>query len=312
MGNHNEIQFSDGAGASRIAERGEVISQRVAEQFNGAQFAAAHDFSSAQRTVDEIFGTPTVVGTDGTKYLQGHISNVPEISPGISNIEDLKASGLGIARGAGHFVESTAKFLAQPGAVDKSLLAIGPALDMAVDYYSRTPFTEVRKDARTGLAAFADLIVEKFGHPMQPAQRGENDGFAMAMAMPFGKKLPGEKLEELATEGTEIAADYAQVQKLTMEELELENFQVFEARKFMKDGKMTVDIDYIIQPDGLPRPNMFKLFNQIERMANAEGASELTVRATELNPRLFRILRERFGFQLDPNGISESITKRVK
>lgn len=309
MGYHNE--FSDAA-TPHIADRGEIISQRVAEQFNGAQFAAARDFSSAQRTVDEIFGTPTVVGTDGTRYLQGHISNVPEISPGISNIEDLKASGLGIARGVGKFVESTAQFLAQPGAVDKSLLAIGPALDKAVDYYSRTPFSEVREDAKTGLAAFADLIVEKFGRPMKPAERGENDGFAMAMGMPFGKKLPGEKLEQLAAEGTEAAADYARVQKLTMEELGLENFQVFEARKFMKDGKMTVDIDYIIQPDGMPRPNMFKLFNQIERMARAEGASDLTVRATELNPRLFRILRERFGFEPDPNGISESITKHLK
>jgi hypothetical protein len=160
------------------------------------------------------------------------------------------------------------------------------------------------------------------GGQLQPAHAtagsvGDNY-FAMSKADNMGKSVPKrdvptdqpekppEKTGDRISEEPLCPADYG-FKRLTKEELGLENVQTFEARKSMKDGLLTVDLDYIYQPKDMPSPNMSRLVNRLKQLAKDEGASDLRVRGVEWNERLFDVMRRRHNSHLESDGITESV-----
>jgi hypothetical protein len=160
---------------------------------------------TAQQSVDELFGCPAIVGADGKTYLQGHVSNVPEVSQGVQNLDDVKALGTGIGHGLQRVAQETLNYLATPGAVDNTLLQIGPALDNAVNYYANTPADQVAGDAQEALGYAGHALEETLGHPLKPEQRGEYAAAAMPIFFVPGR---GGKMIEF-TEGSGIEVSTA-------------------------------------------------------------------------------------------------------
>lgn len=319
-------EFYKGDGSHGFDRKDAYQSSLAAQQWSDLGLANERGtgLATAQDAVDRLFGAPMIVGDDGKKYIQGYISNVPEVSQGVRDFDDVRAMGAGIGRGLGKVAESTLQYLARAGAVEKSLLEIGPALDTAVGYYAGTPLPMVGADLRTACGAIAQGVEFSIGLPMTPAQRGEFDGVAMAAFFPLVGKKPlnaqelealggAKKLEqmtaaELEAVGVRKVEDYA-LRRLTKEEVGVENLQVFEARKAMKDGVMTVDIDYIYQPKELPgRPNLIKMFNNIQKVARNEGAVKLHIRGVQANDELFDLLRRRYNMKLEADGLNEGFT----
>lgn len=136
----------------------------------------SHYQSQTQDFVDKTFGVPTIESADGIVYLQGQISNVPEISEGITSIDDLRDLGAGIATGLQSAVQESLQYLSTPNAVHDSLLNIGPALDNAVNYYATTSAQQLGSDANQMLAAVSDSVEGSIGVPLRPGQRGERAG----------------------------------------------------------------------------------------------------------------------------------------
>ena len=145
---------------------------------------------TAQRTVDHLFGVPAMAGNDGVVYIQGHISNVPEVSKGIQNLDELKALGTGLATGLQRFAQETLNYMSKPNAVTDSLLQIGPALDNAVNYYANTPADQVGRDAKTAIGCAAEALESTLGYPLKPEQRGEQAGTLMPVFFLEGMKKP--------------------------------------------------------------------------------------------------------------------------
>lgn len=154
---------------------------------------------TAEHTLSELFGAPTIVGIDGKTYLQGHVANDIQVSKGVQNLDDLRALGTGIGQGLLHVVQETVNYLATPEAVDKTLLQMGPALDNAVNYYANTPFDEILQDAQQALGCAGQVLEDTLGHPLTPEQRGEHAGIAMTAFLPIGanRALNEKELEAL-------------------------------------------------------------------------------------------------------------------
>lgn len=183
---------------------------------------------------DHIFGAPSIIGTDGKTYIQGHVSNVPEVPTGLQNWDSFRQLGHGI-------VDDTLNYLSKPDAVNKSIIEIGPMLDVSVDYYS----AKIRNADGAGFASdvqdFAGAIAhglaesaEKLSYPQDQRTVGKN----VAAAMPFficGKTL-------ISSE----SADAMKLSSMGEQELAAQNIKRIDLPKFRfeKDSfslKGTVD-----------------------------------------------------------------------
>jgi hypothetical protein len=129
----------------------------------------------------------------------GHISNVPEVTRGVQSFDDVKELTISIG---GAFVDMAKEglhtFSASPYAVRDSMIAIGPALDSAVNYYSNTGLKQIAADINTTSGAIVDALVDKLGRPITPNEQGK---YIASTTMYF---LPGE--EVVAAERTEADA----------------------------------------------------------------------------------------------------------
>ncbi|HEY9867997.1 MAG TPA: hypothetical protein V6D08_02215, partial [Candidatus Obscuribacterales bacterium] len=174
---------------------------------------------TAQQSVDELFGNvdifeqparqaseplPPISDTlsqapyDSPVKLNVQITNVAEVPEPVQSLDDVKALGSGIGQGLQHVGQETLNYLATPGAVEQSLLQIGPALDNAVNYYADTPAEQVLQDAQESLGFIGQAVEHALGHPLTPEQRGEYAAAAMPMFMIPGR---GGKMIEF-TEGS--------------------------------------------------------------------------------------------------------------
>jgi hypothetical protein len=142
-----------------------------------------------------------VVTIKGTTYLVGHVSNVPEIIRGVQTFDDIKELTVSIG---GAFVdmgkEALQSFSASPYAVRDSMLAIGPALDCAVNYYSNTGLKQIAADIDTASGAIVDALVDKLGRPITPNEQGK---YIASTAMYF---MPGPGEGMVAAEKGEVEA----------------------------------------------------------------------------------------------------------
>jgi hypothetical protein len=158
-------------------------------------------------------GAPTTV-ENGTRYYQGYISNVPEVTKGIQSVEDAKELGTGIGQGLLNAAQDTLNYLSQPKSVENSLLQVGPALDNAVNYYANTPADNVGKDFQQFAGTAAQVLDNTLGHPMIPKDTGKDSGELMAMFIPVGAKKP------LTPKELEALGGAQKLEQLTEKELE--------------------------------------------------------------------------------------------
>lgn len=104
--------------------------------------------------IDQGILTDLKLDCDSAEYsksrtcLKGQISNVPEVSQGIRNLDDAKALAEGVRAGLCIFGTQALDFLSTPYAVNKSIMSLGPVLDTAVNYYVSTPIDQVAHDAQ--------------------------------------------------------------------------------------------------------------------------------------------------------------------
>ncbi len=204
--------------------------------------------TSTDPVIDHIFGAPTIIGTDGKTYLQGHVSNVPEVTTGVQNWDSLRQLGHGM-------VDDTLNYLSQPEAVNKSILEIGPMLDLSVDYYSEkirnadgTGFASDVQDFAGALAHGLAESAEKMSYPQDQRTVGKD----VAAAMPFficGKTLiSGENAEAL------------KLSSLSEQELRAQNIKRLDLPKFRFESdsfslKGTVDGEPLALTRILPETN---------------------------------------------------------
>lgn len=146
-----------------------------------------------------ISENPRVVGSDGVARYAGHISNVPEISKGISSTQDLEDLRKGVLQGIGNSVLGTLDSLSQPKAVENALLGIGPALDASVDYYNKTSAEQVIKDATQFAGAGLQALENNLGHPLTQNEIGTPTGEAATFFIPIGasKVLKAQEIDAL-------------------------------------------------------------------------------------------------------------------
>ena len=203
FGPYNEA-LKDCAPGDRQIIKG-MVADKLAGKFDPPQPQEAGMMTIRAQDEPEqssVVGVPTITGADGTVYMQGHVSNVPEVSHGVQNLDDLKALGGGVAKGLQHIGQEGLKYMSQKDAVNDSLLQIGPALDNAVNYYGNTPAEQVGRDARVAIDYAGQALEHNLGHPLKPEQRGEYAAAAMPMFMIPGR---GGRMIELSEQsGIEV------------------------------------------------------------------------------------------------------------
>lgn len=129
---------------------------------------------SGQEKQVTAYGVPAIE-RKGVTYLVGETSNVPRVTQGVQNLNDLSALGGAIANTAVQGIEATTSTWSKsPYVVNESLLSIGPALDTAVNYYGSTNFDQVGRDAQSALGALSESIDDKFGRPITVKEQGQH------------------------------------------------------------------------------------------------------------------------------------------
>ncbi len=133
-------------------------------------------------------------------YLKGHISNVPEVSQGIQNIDDAETLGTGVAAGLRFFATQTLTYLATPYAVRDTILQLGPILDTSVNYYANTSVDHVSHDAQSAAVSIGDAVNQTLSYPLKPEQRGAMAGVLMPLFVSDGITVPtAQKVEQVSS-----------------------------------------------------------------------------------------------------------------
>jgi hypothetical protein len=154
--------------------------------------------AEAHKTVGKILGCPTIVGKDGTIYLQGHISNDPEGTFNVPSASDMEKIGVGFARGVGHSTQATLEFLAQPDAVNNAAASFAQEAKDDINYYTARP-DRLAPDVEAASCNAGQVLVDSLGHPLPPDRIGELAGSLMMTFTPIGgiKALGFKELEAL-------------------------------------------------------------------------------------------------------------------
>jgi hypothetical protein len=193
-------KFNEMNDRSPTRDTGTLDQDKILEQWRTpSQTKQNAGSEAAQRKVDEVFGCPTVVGKDGTVYLKGHISNVPEVSKGLQSIDDVKAFGIGVGHGLKKMGQETLEYLRRKDAVNDTLKSVGDAVGNSLNYAARTPVEQKVRDAKTGIHRLREFIEDTLGYPLNPRQQGEYTAGAAAMFLPIGRNkiLTGVEIDSL-------------------------------------------------------------------------------------------------------------------
>lgn len=202
------------------ADAGRVTAEHAVNELFGVPTFANHAEIFERPAKQAIEPPPPVSDTlkqapyDSAVKLNVQITNVPEVSPPVQSLDDAKALGTGIGQGLLRVGEETLNYLATPGAVNNTLLQIGPALDNAVNYYANTPVQETLRDTQEALSYAGQLLEDPLGHSLEPAQRGEHAGLLMPVFVPIGGKRPLSEAELDALGGA------TKLEQMTEKELE--------------------------------------------------------------------------------------------
>lgn len=237
----------------------------------------------------EVYGVPATVGPDGQTYLQGHISNVPEVSQGVTSLEDLDQLANGIGIGLVNVAGETLNYLRKPNAVSDSLISIGPTLDRAWDYYTEMPANQIGHDAEDALTAAWNALEDTLGHPLTPEQRGDHAGVAMTAFIPVGgsRALTAREIESVG--GAE------RLGQLTDGELEA----LGRERKLAGAGGEWPTINERPSPD---------VVKQSEKMSCVSACGEMLSEGTLDQAKLI----ERLGAPCDMRALADALGPRWK
>ncbi len=192
--------------------------------------------TETQQAVGKLLGCPTIVGKDGTIYLQGHVSNDLEGTFGVPSTADLEKIGTGLTRGIGHSTQATLEFLAQPNAVNDAAISLAQSAKHGIDYYSKRP-DRISLDAKAASYNAGQVLLDTLGHPLLPERIGELAGNTMMMFTPIGgiKALGLNELEALGGAQKLEQMSAAELEQLglkrTYAELQPASPELFEAIK---------------------------------------------------------------------------------
>lgn len=245
---------------------------------------------AAQNSVDKLFGSPAIEHPRETVLLKGHISNVPEISTGIRNIEDLAAFSKGMGTGLRELEERAATFLRHPSIAIRAVSRLVQDCSQTLRYYAENP-TELPLDLFSGIKQIPATLEDSLGYPISPQESGRrttlaSPWFVLGLKSPLAK----EKVEfmglgkfsdsRLARMGIRRVENYAK-QKLPKEELYLSDHVVtLEATQSMNDGILTINLERI-GTNGMA--NGFEVLNRMKDLAAKEGAHTLKVEGVLVN-----------------------------
>jgi hypothetical protein len=155
------------------------------------------------------FGAPTTT-RDGVIYLEGHVSNVPEITRGVQSPGELKELFVVVG---GAFVQMGKEALEQTGsalacAVDyygargvdqiaadvrttasaakESLSGLGSALNCAAEYYRTRGMPQIAEDIGTASRPILNGLVEQLGRPLSIKEQGTQIANVSTYFLPGG------------------------------------------------------------------------------------------------------------------------------
>lgn len=138
---------------------------------------------------------------DGSTYLDGHVSNVPEVSQGVTNPVDAAKHLGGVARELGSMAAKAANHFAQsPEQLNKDV-------GQMMEHWSKDPHA-VEADTLKGL----QNVAETLDKPMSPEQRQKGSSEAMVWFI-FGQKKPVSK--EVAAESIGVTAEELEAMRLS-------------------------------------------------------------------------------------------------
>ena len=246
-----------------------LLPGRSPEDVKALQKAESSSKENLPFDPDEVQGKASS-GSDGVFRYQGYVSNVPDVSRGVTSIQDLSDVREGAVRGVENVVKESLEYLSQAKSVENSLLGIGPALDSAVDYYSEISADQVLKDATQFAGAGIQALEQNLGHPMTQQEIGEPVGEAATFFIPVGtsKVLKASEMDALG--------GMQKLEKLTEEELEMLGLRRAEMPKInlTKDeysiqGSISGDRDAWIRAE-TPRPGVLNI-TSIDKGALPDG-----------------------------------------
>ncbi len=186
-----------------VAPEAEVAAQDDRANPSAAEHAGVtvyeHPATQAGEPIPPLSDALSIGPYDSPVKLNVQITQVPEVSQGVQNFDDLRKLATGVGHGLVHVGQETLNYLATPGSVENSLLQIGSALDNAVNYYANAPPEQVLQDAQKALSYAGQALEDSVGHPLKPEQRGEYAGEAMPAFFSAGtnKALTEKELEAL-------------------------------------------------------------------------------------------------------------------
>jgi hypothetical protein len=311
---HQEVE-------QRMAKPPDTVRRQVAvEQWQDISVLSRPNLSykAANETLNKEFGCPTIVGNDGTVYLKGHISNVPEVSRGIENIDDLRQFGRGFISGVQQVARGTVDLLSRKDLARDTVVGAKDQIGQAVDYFKHSSPDQIGRDVQQLLRSSSQVLEDTLGYPLTQEQRGKYAGQqAMSAFFPIGRKKPlaeeelkilgGAKTLEKMTEaqlgavGVRRVADYG-LRRLSQEELGLRGqFELFEATRQMNDGVQKVSIG-LIKARESGSINLPALMSSLKSNALKEGATKLKIETQFKNPELEALWAKRYNSVPDNQG----------
>lgn len=186
----------------------------------------------------EQFHVP-VIYKDGKCYLTGEVSNVPAITRGIEQLGDLKeltvtTAGALVKMGT----EPLNEWKQSPYVARDSMLAIGPQLDAAVDYYTRTGHKQIAEDIKSTAGLVVSTFIEGLDRQMTRKEQGQYIANASVFFLP-----------------SKLAASRAEVEALRLETMTEEALSAQGIRKYQYEAKLLPKVLSPKELNNLPTPN---------------------------------------------------------
>ncbi|MBA3991986.1 MAG: hypothetical protein C0469_00570 [Cyanobacteria bacterium DS2.3.42] len=157
-------------------EAKKISAGSVAPKTNVFEHPSKHALESMP-PVSSVLDTPPY---GSAIKLNVQITNVPEVSDSIKPQELMHYADVAFEAGA-QAVRPVEKYMAQPNAVNDSLVGIGPVLDNAVNYYANTAADQVGRDIQAALGFAGETLENALSHALTPEERAKDAGTVMPL-----------------------------------------------------------------------------------------------------------------------------------